>query len=480
MASRPLKPPPPRSSSGDLAGRRNAIYIHDNLPVMEGMNSDSVDLIYLDPPFNSKRLYSAPVGSKAAGAEFKDTWTWQDVSKERLDELVGLYPQLARYIASVGAIHSKAMQAYLMYMTQRIVEMHRVLKPTGSLYLHCDPTASHYLKVVLDRVFGSRNFRNEITWKRYTGSKTRSLKPTTLGASKDCILVYAKNKTSYIRGESILLKSDALDAKFKLTDDKGPYYLRSAFNPKGLDARPNQCFEYKGFAPPHPSGWVCTQPTLEQMDALGEVVFEYGKQPRRKQRPRGGVVPSDIWDDIPPTSATESTGYPTQKPLELLERIVLASTDEGDVVLDPFCGCATTMVAASKLKRGWIGIDVSDTAAMLVTERLKNLDMFSRGAFDVLHDPPIRTDKQLTKMTTAQARPILLRENRLYECPGCGQKHRRNQMDVDHIRPKAAGGVDALENYQVLCHHCNILKGKNTMAYLRARIKQLQEDTLGL
>jgi site-specific DNA-methyltransferase (adenine-specific) len=147
---------------------QNTLYTNDNLYVLSGMNSESVDLIYLDPPFNTKRMYSAPVGSKAAGASFKDMWTWQDVDEGYLDSLADNFPALAKYIASVGAIHSKPMMAYLTYMSQRIIEMHRVLKETGSLYLHCDSTASHYLKSLLDSVFGKNNFRNEIVW-CYTG-----------------------------------------------------------------------------------------------------------------------------------------------------------------------------------------------------------------------------------------------------------------------------------------------------------------------
>jgi len=142
---------------------KNTLYTNDNLFILNGLNSNLVDLIYLDPPFNSKRFYSAPVGSKAAGASFKDMWTWEDVNEEYLNTLAKNYPALTAYIASIGAIHSDAMKAYLTYMAQRIIEMHRVLKNTGSLYLHCDPTASHYLKVVLDEIFGKNNFRNEIT-----------------------------------------------------------------------------------------------------------------------------------------------------------------------------------------------------------------------------------------------------------------------------------------------------------------------------
>ena len=150
----------------------NTLYTGDNLYILNGMNSESVDLIYLDPPFNSKRVYAAPIGSKAAGTKFKDIWTWNDVDKECLNSLED-YPELVEYIWSIGRIHSKAMMSYIVFMMQRIIQLHRVLKPTGSLYLHCDPTASHYLKIVLDEVFGKDGFKNEIIWSYRTGGASK-------------------------------------------------------------------------------------------------------------------------------------------------------------------------------------------------------------------------------------------------------------------------------------------------------------------
>ncbi|MCL2005629.1 MAG: site-specific DNA-methyltransferase, partial [Planctomycetaceae bacterium] len=169
---------------------KNTLYTNDNLYVLSGLNSEIVDLIYLDPPFNKNQMFSAPIGSKAAGASFKDMWTWNDVDEYYLDTLAVQFPSLARYIASVGEVHSKPMMAYLTYMAQRIVEMHRVLKDTGSLYLHCDPTASHYLKHLLDSVFGKNNFRNEIIWHYKTTLKVSSHH---LGRDHDTIFHYAKS-----------------------------------------------------------------------------------------------------------------------------------------------------------------------------------------------------------------------------------------------------------------------------------------------
>ena len=171
----------------------NRLILGDNLEIMKTLENQSVDLIYFDPPFNSKRMYSAPVGSKAAGASFKDMWTWKDVDEYYLDTLAVNFPELTRYITSIGKIHSRAMMAYLTYMAQRVVEMHRILKGTGSLYLHCDPTASHYLKIMLDEIFGKNNFRNEIIWCYAGGGVSKRY----FAKKHDTILFYAKDNKSW-------------------------------------------------------------------------------------------------------------------------------------------------------------------------------------------------------------------------------------------------------------------------------------------
>ena len=195
----------------------NTLYTNDNLFVLCGMNSNLVDLIYLDPPFNSKRVYSAPIGSKAAGASFKDMWTWQDVNEEYLNTLAENYPALTKYIASIGKIHSRAMMAYLTYMAQRIIEMHRVLKNTGSLYLHCDPTASHYLKVLLDEVFGKNNFVSEIVWSYAWGVRTKNR----WNRKHDVLLMYAKSQKIVFNYEDVLEERKASEATKNRLQYKG-------------------------------------------------------------------------------------------------------------------------------------------------------------------------------------------------------------------------------------------------------------------
>ena len=374
------------------------------------MDSESVDLIYLDPPFNSKRIYSAPIGSKLAGASFKDMWTWQDVNEGYLERMVTEYPSLVRYIESISGLHSKAMMAYVTYMTQRIVELHRILKPTGSLYLHVDPTASHYLKLILDEIFGKTNFRNEIVWGYRTGGVSKRHFPR----KHDIILTYGK------------------EAK------------RTIHNP------------------------------LKEI-ILYDKPFFSGSQPDDTGKYRVDVYIRDVWDDeLKPiiNVSKEHTGYPTQKPLALLERIIKASSQEGDVVLDPFCGCATTCVKAQQLGRKWIGIDIEAKAAHILIERLSDdAGMFKDFVYRT--DIPQRTD--VKKEPPSQSVKEKLFKTQKGKCNGCNTQMRIVDFEIDHIVPKSKGGGDYYENYQLLCGNCNRTKGDRPMDYLRAKIKKRQE-----
>ena len=291
-----------------MALTNRTLFTGDNLYVLRGMNSESVDLIYLDPPFNSNANYAAPIGSEAAGAAFKDTWTLDDVDAEWHGQIADEHPGLYKIIDAAGASHSKGMQAYLIMMAIRLIEMQRVLRPTGSIYLHCDPTASHYLKALMDCVFGRTNFRNEIVWyKGYRGTP----RANRWQQEHDIILMYGGDARTW--NKPISAYKDASMARYNKTDGDGKRYA-----------------------------------LIKRRRTDGTVY--YGKcYPQGK--PAGDVI------DIPTLAATDSerTGYPTQKPLALLERIIRASSKEGDFVFDPFCGCATTLVAAEKLSRNWGG-----------------------------------------------------------------------------------------------------------------------------
>ena len=412
----------------------NTLYTNDNLFILNGLNSSSVDLIYLDPPFNSKRFYSAPIGSKAAGSSFKDMWTWADVNEEYLNTLADNYPALTKFIASIGKIHSKAMMSYLTYMAQRIVEMHRVLKSTGSLYLHCDPTASHYMKAVLDEIFGKDNFRNEIIW--HYGQRTAFHKQH-FSRKHDTILFYSKSNKSFFGKVSEVWDKDVfLSNRHDVSvDSDGREYIWSDGGKKSQ--------RYKRYVAD---------------------VLELGK-------------PLDsVWDiPILNSSSKERTGYPTQKPLVLLHRIIKASSKEGDIVLDPFCGCATTCVAAQQLNRKWIGIDIAEQSAEVLVERLSD----DAGLFkdfvntDII---PQRTDMQIVEQTKSVKERLYKEQNCL--CNACGKHFDIWNLEIDHIIPKSKGGGDYYENYQLLCGACNRIKGDRPMEYLRLKIKT-REDMLG-
>ena len=393
---------------------RNTFYTGDNLYVLCGLNSDSVGLIYLDPPFNSKRVYSAPIGSKVFGVSFKDIWTWKDVDEYYLDPLTRQFPALAKYIADVGVIHSKPMMAYLTYMSQRIIEMHRILKPTGSLYLHCDPAASHYLKLLLDCIFVDRGgtFRNEIIW-CYTGPGSPKMRQ--FNRKHDTIFWYTKGKKWTFNKDSVRL----------------PYKDGT----------------------PHSGGFV-------EKDGARLISDEYTI----------GKVPETWWRDIAVVARSkhERTGYPTQKPLALLHRIIKASSNEGDIVMDPFCGCATTCVAAQQLGRKWIGIDIEKQPVKILIDRLSN-DAGLFKDFIATNQVPKRSDIK-------EVQPSESTKQRLYQeqngrCNACGRDFEIVNFEIDHIIPKTKGGGDYYENFQLLCAHCNRIKGDRPIEYLRLKIE---------
>lgn len=440
---------------------------NDNLFILNGLNSQSVDLIYLDPPFNSKRTYSAPVGSKAAGTSFKDMWTWNDVDKFYLEKLIDDYPNLVDFIKSIGDIHSKAMMSYITYMTQRLIEMHRVLKDTGSLYLHCDPTASHYLKIALDSIFNKDNFNNEIVWKRKSGSGSTSI----IGTSHDIVFRYSKNlgKDKY-HTQYLAYSEDYIKKIYnKLSEDGRRYRLHDVVaNPALGGTSPH--YTYKGFTPK--TRWLMKKEELEKLDKLGKLEFSKSSgRPYRRMyldEMKGAPI-TDMWTDIKIASGKEATGYPTQKPLALLHRIVKASSNEGDVVLDPFCGCATTCVAAQQLGRKWIGIDIEKKAANILIERLAD----DAGIFrDFVHrtDVPKRTDIKEEPITLSIKERLFASQAGL--CMGCKEPMEIWHLEVDHKIPKSKGGGDYYENYQLLCGNCNRIKGNRPMEFLNLKIEQ--------
>ena len=385
------------------------IWTGDNLEIMRGMNSESVDLIYLDPPFNSKANYAAPIGSKAAGAAFKDTWALRDVDAEWINLIEAKHPALYRVLLAAMTDSDKS---YLAYMAARLLEMKRLLTPTGSIYLHCDPTMSHYLKLAMDSIFGRKAFRNEIVW-YYRGAGTP--------------------RKDFARRHDVLLR---------YADD-------------------SRYFD------PDPARQPYAKATVERFSHyIGNVRGDrdYGQQSLNPK----GKHPDDVFTDIQPLapSTRARSGYPTEKPLPLLERLIATSCPVDGVVLDPFCGCATTCVAADALGLQWVGIDISPKAAKIIRGRIDDMTR------EIVHrtDTPQRTD-------IGKVPPYNSPENRkrLYgeqggDCNGCGTHFAPQHLEIDHIISRNKGGTDHIENLQMLCGSCNRIKGDRGMEYLRVKL----------
>lgn len=356
------------------------LFYGDNLDVLrEHVADESVDLIYLDPPFNSNAsyniLFKAPtgIGTDASIEAFDDTWSWGPSASAALMDITenGNHKLHTLMQAMRTAIGENAMMAYLAMMAVRLVELHRVLKPTGSLYLHCDPTASHYLKLVLDGVFGPEGYRNEIIWKRTSAHGDASVG---YGDVTDTIFFYTKGTQPTWHRQFTDLDSKHVREKYTLVDDSGRRYTTRDL--RSPSPRPNLTYDYKGYKP-HQNGWSISRSLMEEYDGKGLLHFPKSPEGRIRLKifldERKGKPLQSLWDDIPPinSQAQERLGYPTQKPRALLERIISASSNPGDVVLDPFCGCGTAVDAAQKLGRRWIGIDVTHLAIGLIEKRLR-------------------------------------------------------------------------------------------------------------
>ena len=431
-----------------------------------------MDLVYLDPPFNSKKQWNAPLGSKAAGAGFKDTWTLSDIDLEWHDQLAVTNPALYDVIRAARGAGGDSTMSYLLMMSVRLLELRRVLKETGSIYLHCDPTESHSLKLMMDAIWGRDNFRNEIVWRRAGGAgKGSQHAPKRFGPDTDSLLFYSNSKKVSLVDCYLPLPEDELDELFPLVEEgTGRRYHpnKNIFNRPSHGDRPNLCYTYNGVTNPHPSGWAVSKERLEELDKQGAIIWRPGKRPQRKayaDEYKGRPL-TNLWADISISGGKERVGYPTQKPVKLLERVILASSNEGDVVLDPFVGCATTPIAAEKHGRQWLGIDYSEKAIELVEHRLaEQLGLASSLAIHRT-DIPRRTD--LGDLPHYKTHKTALYVEQEGTCNLCLVWFEAANLSVDHIVPRKKGGTDHKDNLQLLCRACNSRKGDRTWESIKA------------
>ncbi|HVW71716.1 MAG TPA: DNA methyltransferase, partial [Candidatus Paceibacterota bacterium] len=414
------------------AHETNELFYGDNLKVLrQYFKDESVDLIYLDPPFNSARNYNVLFreqdGTRAAAQikAFGDTWQWDEAAAAAYQEVVEGGGKVSEVMQAFRLfLGDSDMLAYLSMMAPRLVDLRRVLKETGSLYLHCDPTASHYLKLLLDAVFGPENFRSEIAWKRSSAHSDAKQGRKNYGHIHDTLLFYTRSDTWTWNDVFTPYDEEYVDRDYGLVDEDGRRYRRgdlTAAKPggdteyewrvkkhEGVKERwvadlgdeyvmPLPGWEYKGVRPYHGRYWAYSRENMKQFAREGRLRHTFDGMPEYKRflDEMPGIPLQDLWTDIPPIIAgqAERLGYPTQKPQALLERIIAASTNPGDVVLDPFCGCGTAVAAAQNLGRTWKGIDITHLAVNLIRSRLK--DSYGDAvSFRVLGEPESIHDAQ--------------------------------------------------------------------------------------
>lgn len=459
----------------------SVIYTLDNLRVLRGLNSECIDLIYLDPPFNTGKQWHNPIGDGGAEATFNDIWGWeiernetmqQSIERQWEEEQDYAGTAVREVVEAAFMAHSPRMGAYCAWIAPRLQEMQRILKPTGAIYLHCDPFAGSYLRLLMDAIFGQRQFRNEIEWKR-TSSRSDAHR---YGRIHDRLLYYTGGPDATWNGAYEPYDEAYIDKFYRHREDGRRYTLDNMASP---NPRPNMTYTWRGFPPPN-KGWRYERATMQRLHDEGRIWYPdtTDRRPRLKRYldEQQGRSAGDVITDINPIAAhaNERTGYPTQKPLALIERLITASTNPGDVVLDPFAGCATACIAAQKLERQWIGIDVEPKAVELCRQRLRD----ELGLFDEtqeLTSPPKREDERQLELIPGrrQLRLELWRQLQAAQqtdhpsCPECDRAPGIDFMEIDHIIPRAQGGPHTRDNVQLLCSHCNRSKGGRTMRQWR-------------
>ena len=482
----------------------------DNLDFLRSINSKTVDLIATDPPFQKGMDFHSTPDSMAAGSGFQDRWFWDEEAQGAwLSMLDNGDENVIHVVEGSRKSYGDDMGAFLCFMAVRLIECRRILKETGSMYLHCDPTASHYLKELMDAIFGRDNFRQELIWKRSSSNAKGSQHASrSYGSNADFLLFYSKTDKYVFHNAYQKLTDAEMKKAFPHIDDKGRRYNTQTplWCSKSMGARPNLCYDYKGFSAPHQSGWRISKSRLEEMDANGLIIWREGKNPLRKSLASDykGKPLGNIWIDIPNVSGKVDTGYATQKPLLLYERLIMASSNKGDIVLDPFCGCATTCVAAERLGRQWIGIDLWEDAYDVTIKRLEDEGilavagtvrqdvLFTKGEITRQLKPFERTDDMMegapylkAKMRkfddskrernhhTREQMVEIIQDRDGDACQGCGIVLPLRYYELDHINPRSDGGSDLVHNRIFLCAPCNKLKSNNmTISGVRKQNKK--------
>ena len=468
---------------GDPDGRRNfpdrALYTLDNLEVLRGMNSETVDLIATDPPFNTSRNRAGTAGFYVDKWKWGDTgilpdqWKWNEVHPIWLEQVKDENPALYEVIEAAGKCHGDDIAAFLCFLSVRLLEMHRILKPTGSLYLHCDHAANGYIRMALDAIFGAKNFRNEIVWHYNKWTNTASY----FQRNHDTIFLYAKSAAATFNkqyGEPTKRQVELRKAGYNRGSKDGRPILRVYNRKKAAEQ-------------------------IRLAEAEGRTVY-YVDEPLQ-----GSPIP-DVWTISSLNGqSSERTGSPDQKPLMLYERIINASSNLGDLVLDPFCGCATTLVAANNLGRYWVGIDRRADAAYHIANRLLelgiNVNDFQaqqqallqelQSHCQILDIAPVRTDggdnyPHLAAVYTARRRPATMTRQQMMDilveqwgvlCWGCGfAPPDAEHLELDHIDPASQGGSNELDNRCPLCAPCNKRKSNRlTLVALRQLNRKLRK-----
>ena len=493
----------------DLNVPNRTLFHGDNLPFLRGLNSESVHLIATDPPFNKGRDFHATPDSLAHGGKFQDRWSWDDdVQGEWVDQITDDWPKVMKVVNGSRESYGDDMGAFLCFMAVRLIEMHRVLRNDGSIYLHCDPVASHYLKALMDAIFGQKNFQNEIVWQRTESHNTAEK----YGNVADIILFFSKsddftwNGGTHVYRDGEQKYSDQQMKRFRHLDTDGRRYRLDDLTAPRPDNDSGK-FEWRGTKPGPTRGWGYRLEQLEQWWDEGRIHTKRDGTPRMDGLKvylddAEGKALQNIWTDIPRISNTSSerTGYPTQKPLALYRRIIKASSNKGSIVLDPFAGCATTPVAAELEERHWVGADIWDGAYEVVKQRMEDSRQLLREPDPQIYyvtEPPERTDEGEeaapflpVKERSGQKRPIeawqklthaQIREH-LAEaqgqangiiCAGCGRVLEIEFTHLDHKQPRADGGDNWITNRILLCSPCNGKKSADlTLTGLRNRNKR--------